>query len=181
MYGRWSSDEADALAASAFEHDVLFCHSMASERKQVGGRERARWRAIAGDDEPQRVAMCSQTTAAPGRATASSIVDVRVASRSQPTTWRSPRVRAEEPRPSRRHAFHQAVVCCRSASGAARGRRLTAELRSRRVHRRDAPRRRGWTRWTRRGFAARGSCPPASGGGRRERGDVGLPHAPLSS
>ena len=62
-------DEADALVGGAFEHDVLFCHSMLPERKQVmafsatyPSRTLARIETMT--RSPQRVAMCSQNTAA---------------------------------------------------------------------------------------------------------------------
>ena len=91
-------DEADALVGGAFEHDVLFCHSMLLERKQVmafsatyPSRTLARIETMT--RSPQRVAMCSQNTAAL-RAVRQHylLMDVpgEIAEPAVPT-WRSPR------------------------------------------------------------------------------------------
>ena len=128
-------DEADALVGGAFEHDVLFCHSMLPERKQVmafsatyPSRTLARIETMT--RSPQRVAMCSQNTAAlravrqhyllvdvPGGDRGASRTDVALAKES-----------ALKNRVFAAVAFHQAVVFCRSAGrGEALTRRLTAE------------------------------------------------------
>lgn len=128
-------DEADALVGGAFEHDVLFCHSMLPERKQVmafsatyPSRTLARIETMT--RSPQRVAMCSQNTAAlravrqhyllvdvPGGDRGANRTDVALAKES-----------ALKNRVFAAVAFHQAVVFCRSAGrGEALTRRLTAE------------------------------------------------------
>ena len=128
-------DEADALVGGAFEHDVLFCHSMLPERKQVmafsatyPSRTLARIETMT--RSPQRVAMCSQNTAAlravrqhyllvdvPGGDRGANRTDVALAKES-----------ALKNRVFAAVAFHQAVVFCRSAGrGEALTRRLTSE------------------------------------------------------
>lgn len=129
-------DEADALVGGAFEHDVLFVHSMLPERKQVmafsatyPSRTLARIETMT--RSPQRVAMCSQNTAAlravrqhyllvddpGGECGPNAPSDVALAKES-----------ALKNRVFAAVAFHQAVVFCRSAGrGEALTRRLTSE------------------------------------------------------
>lgn len=125
-------DEADALVGGAFEHDVLFCHSMLPERKQVmafsatyPSRTLARIETMT--RSPQRVAMCSQNTAAL-RAVRQHylLVDVPGGECASPSDVALAKESALRRRVFASVAFHQAVVFCRSAGrGEATARRLT--------------------------------------------------------
>ena len=129
-------DEADALVGGAFEHDVLFVHSILPERKQVmafsatyPARTLARIETMT--RSPQRVAMCSQNTAAL-RAVRQHYLLVDVpggeCGPNAPSDVALAKESALKNRVFAAVAFHQAVVFCRSAGrGEALTRRLTSE------------------------------------------------------